>query len=169
VIVTKESAARSQLETAIRLWFNDGDPVSIHTLAAAANELLNRVGSKFGKQSPVQKYIEARPEVVGKRLRKAQNFFKHAYTDLNERLDYDPAHGDLLILDSILLYHALFGSMTRLMAAFTYRLSLTEPALASLGFPAEMQKESSTEFCDLSVISRSEFLEKFLRIGTQSP
>jgi len=57
-------------------------------------------------------------------LRKAQNFFKHAYTDLNERFDYDPAHGDLLILDSILLYHALFRSMTPIMAAFISRYSL---------------------------------------------
>ena len=35
--VTKLDAARRQLETAITLWFHDGDPVSIHTLAAAVD------------------------------------------------------------------------------------------------------------------------------------
>src|SRR6266478_2929934 len=36
IIVNKELAARGQLHTAIALWFSYGDPVSIHTLAAAA-------------------------------------------------------------------------------------------------------------------------------------
>jgi hypothetical protein len=39
--VTKQSAARSQLETAIRLWFYEGDPVAIHTLAVAAHDCLH--------------------------------------------------------------------------------------------------------------------------------
>src|SRR5207245_10811773 len=34
ITVTKLDAARRQLRTAIRLWFEEGDPVSIHTLAA---------------------------------------------------------------------------------------------------------------------------------------
>jgi hypothetical protein len=39
IVVTKLDAARRQLRTAIHLWFNDGDPVSIHALAFAAYEL----------------------------------------------------------------------------------------------------------------------------------
>jgi len=41
IIVTKASAAKSQLETAIQLWFDDADPVSIHTLAVAAHDCYN--------------------------------------------------------------------------------------------------------------------------------
>src|SRR5438552_18089527 len=37
--LTKVGVAQSQLKTAIRLWFNDGDAVSIHTLACAAYEI----------------------------------------------------------------------------------------------------------------------------------
>ena len=36
--VTKQSCARSQLETAITLWFTGGDLVSIHALAVAAQD-----------------------------------------------------------------------------------------------------------------------------------
>ena len=39
--VSKLDAARRQLETAIRLFFYDGDFVSTHTLAAAAFNVLN--------------------------------------------------------------------------------------------------------------------------------
>jgi hypothetical protein len=38
--ISKLDAARRQLDTAIRLYFMEGDPVSVHTLAAAAFEIL---------------------------------------------------------------------------------------------------------------------------------
>jgi argininosuccinate synthase len=41
IIVTKIEAARRQLNTAIELWFNDGDPVSIHTLASSAHQIIH--------------------------------------------------------------------------------------------------------------------------------
>jgi hypothetical protein len=44
--VTKLDAARRQLQTAIRLWFQDADPVSIHTLAAAAYEIIHAVSKQ---------------------------------------------------------------------------------------------------------------------------
>src|SRR4051812_2812006 len=43
--VSKLDAARRQLQTAVKLWFHDDDPVSIHTLLMAAHEIfrvLNR-------------------------------------------------------------------------------------------------------------------------------
>jgi hypothetical protein len=39
--ITKLEAARRQLVTAIRIYFADGDPISTHTLAAAAFEILD--------------------------------------------------------------------------------------------------------------------------------
>ena len=46
ITVTKLDAARRQLRTAIRLWFNDGDLVAIHTLAFAAYEIIHVVSKK---------------------------------------------------------------------------------------------------------------------------
>jgi hypothetical protein len=41
VAITKLEAARRQLRVAISLWFQDGDEVSIHTLACTAHEIIN--------------------------------------------------------------------------------------------------------------------------------
>jgi hypothetical protein len=43
--ISKFDAAKRQLETAIRLWFHSGDPVSVHTLAAASHQLLHDLGN----------------------------------------------------------------------------------------------------------------------------
>lgn len=50
LIVTKASAARTQLETAIGLWFTDGDPISILALAVAANDCYHADG-RFGREA----------------------------------------------------------------------------------------------------------------------
>jgi hypothetical protein len=46
--VSKFDAARRQLETAIRLYFFQGDPISIHTLASAAAQILQDLSGHRG-------------------------------------------------------------------------------------------------------------------------
>ena len=46
VRVTKLDAAKKQLETAIMLYFHDGDPVSIHTLCCAAYSVIHTLNKK---------------------------------------------------------------------------------------------------------------------------
>ncbi len=46
--ISKLDAAKRQLDTAIRLYFCDGDPVSIHTLAAASYNILRDVTEQIG-------------------------------------------------------------------------------------------------------------------------
>jgi len=53
--VTKKSAAISQLESAILLWLNSGDAVSIHTLAVASNDCFHAIGKLKNKPSRLQK------------------------------------------------------------------------------------------------------------------
>jgi len=45
--LSKLNVAKRQLETAIKLYFNDNDPVSIHTLACAAREILSDLNEKY--------------------------------------------------------------------------------------------------------------------------
>ena len=40
-IITKMEAAHRQLGVAIRLWFEDGDQIAIHSLAAAAHQIIH--------------------------------------------------------------------------------------------------------------------------------
>jgi hypothetical protein len=39
--ITKMDAAKRQVRTAIKLWFMEEDPVSIHTLVSAAHEIIH--------------------------------------------------------------------------------------------------------------------------------
>ena len=64
-LVTKEGAAQAQLETAIWLWVTKDDPVSIHTLAAASNDILHALGAKVSLPSIHAEWLKTQP----KRLR----------------------------------------------------------------------------------------------------
>jgi len=64
IIVSKELAARGQLETVIMLWFHYADPVSIHTLAAAAQGILQDVAGKNHKLSHMRIWVKNFPADV---------------------------------------------------------------------------------------------------------
>ena len=95
ITVTKLDAARRQLRTAIRLWFNDGDPVAIHTLAYAAYEIIHVVSKKRNRtrllvfDSPMIKneYRSA----WNKKIKEHANFFKHANIDPDGSIAFVPA------------------------------------------------------------------------------
>jgi hypothetical protein len=79
-------AAKSQLGTAIQLYFEDRDPISVHTLVSAAGELINRACAARGLMT-FRADLLNRGAIVGKRkeisdaLNQARNFFKHAEPD----------------------------------------------------------------------------------------
>jgi hypothetical protein len=112
--ITKRDAARRQLATAIELFFNDGDTVSIHTLTSAAYEVLRDLGKKGGIYSSIKDspYIKPKKQKEAiKIFNKDQNFFKHANTDAEAVLDFHPDTTPLIIIDAIDLYIRLTGSI----------------------------------------------------------
>jgi len=105
--VGKLEAAHRQLRTAISLWFNDGDPVSIHTLAFAAHEIFDAVSKK---RDPYRRDMlfdsalikdEYRREFVSG-LKKHANFFKHADHDSDAEIEFNPLLTEGFILFAIL-------------------------------------------------------------------
>src|SRR5262245_50173264 len=80
--ISKIDAAKSQLATAIELYFEDRDPISVHTLAMAASEIIDRLCEGKGLQSMrahfMAQIMPARRKEVADALNKAVNFFKHA-------------------------------------------------------------------------------------------
>ena len=82
--ITSREAALNQLATAIRLYFEDRDPVSVHTLISAAGELLDQM---VGSNSPRNELL-TKADVVGRRreisdkLNAPRNFFKHGSNDI---------------------------------------------------------------------------------------
>jgi len=79
--ISKLDATKRQLEVAIRLYFAWGDPVAIHTLAAAAfNILIDINDHRGGKGPPIrEKFLDwIRPEHLldaKKKLKEAEGDF----------------------------------------------------------------------------------------------
>jgi len=108
--IGKTQAALQQIVEAARLFFEERDPVSIHTLVAASHGilrdlLLKKGDGSFLKDSP---YVRAEKRTEFHRIiNKAQNFFKHANRDPDESLQFDPASTKFLLLDAIEMLHRL--------------------------------------------------------------
>jgi hypothetical protein len=88
--VTKLSAARRQLVTALRLFFDDREPVSVHTLAHAAWEITSSLCKNEGIKTFIENAAEANDASV-KDIKAAanqfKNFFKHADRDPEMAID----------------------------------------------------------------------------------
>jgi hypothetical protein len=126
---TTEAAAQSQLETAIMLWFQYGDPVSIHTLAAAASGCYHALGDKKGTPTVIETFIKSLPKKKRPLARAARNFFKHGPERGREKIVFRPEEAELLMLDSIISHEQLFPTRTPLMTCFFARLSYENPRL----------------------------------------
>jgi len=112
IILTKLDAAKRQLETAVRLYFNDADPVSIHTLVCASHEILTNLNEKRGNSPTIisdNLIKEPYKKMVRDKIREAKNFFKHADKDPDGVLKFYPAVNDFFLLDSCETYEILTG------------------------------------------------------------
>lgn len=123
VRLTKLEAARRQLETAIRLYFSEVDPASVHTLAAAAGQLLKDLNRhRDGAPMLSDQILQwAKPEFKNEILRKfaeAENYLKHADRDPDQILEFDTQQSEFLILDSCETYRRLTGERLPLLAIF---------------------------------------------------
>jgi hypothetical protein len=74
-------AAHRQLATAVRMYFQDDDAVSIHTLACAAREIYEKRCKSEGADRMFEHLLEANPHLdesgMWKVLNHQRNFFKH--------------------------------------------------------------------------------------------
>jgi hypothetical protein len=108
--LNKEEVAVRQLDSAIRLLFQGGDVVSVHTLACAAANVLRDILKSQGNKGWHDAIIENHPGIeqeIRQVLARAQNFFKHADRDAEEELDFDENSNDEIILVATLEYGEL--------------------------------------------------------------
>jgi hypothetical protein len=156
-------AARTQLETAIALWFRYADPMAIHTLAAAANEIYHGIGRGKGAPGIVQSWKKENPKLRDL-ANLAQNFGKHANTDPDGTLRLAPGHAELLMLDGAVTHAKLSGTMTGIMRCFYGRLALESPAARSQIIKAPMRQKffDAIKVHKLGVSNRMEFLSVVL-------
>jgi hypothetical protein len=123
--ISKIDAARRQLECAVRLYFNNGDAISIHTLASAARNVLIDICSHRGvtgeifRESLIDLYVKSEHhQTVRARYRRAENFFKHADNDPDGLLSFNPEYSDYALFEGTEAYAKLTGESTPAMLTF---------------------------------------------------
>ena len=103
----KEDVAVKQLDIAIRLLFDGGDVVSVHTLACAAanlfRDMLKAKGGETWQDAIIATYPRMEREIC-QTLVRAQNYFKHADRDPEDALDFDEKSNDETIIVATLEY-----------------------------------------------------------------
>jgi hypothetical protein len=132
--ISKVEAARRQLDTAIDLWFEDRDALSVFTLAFASLKVLFGTYAHQGEDG----FNEALDQLIGesgwRSMSRNANFLKHADRDPDAVLSqFHPDMGMPLIGLATLLYRRLTGGLSLKMQAFD---SWTEMIAAEeLGIP----------------------------------
>jgi hypothetical protein len=101
--VTKLDVAKRQLETAILLYFNNSDPVSIHTLAAAAYNILRTLNKNVGDimLKDCGQFLNAEQQKEFHRcVNEAENFFKHADRDADKSYKFKPESTEAMLVEA---------------------------------------------------------------------
>jgi hypothetical protein len=144
--ITKLQAVKEQLETAIDLFFNDGSPVSIHTLTwAAYNVLCDLNKHKGGSPTLINDGFLSivKPEhkkALRRKLREAHTFFKHADKDPDDELEFEPAQTDYVLVDACDRYHLLHGSVNHRISAFQVWFFLSRRYYLNAEYNAEIDR-----------------------------
>jgi len=136
--MAKLDAARRQLETAIALFFDNGDPVAIHTLACAAYDVIDNVNhSRGGKEMFVKRRYTRLPGRLSRgALNSVQNFFKHADIDPEGELEFFPEMTEPIMADACNTYIELTGESVALFHCMVWWFKSREGA-EGFDFPHE--------------------------------
>jgi hypothetical protein len=160
ICILKLDAAKRQLDVAINLFFKNGDPVSIHTLTAAAYDILIGLG-KIAKivelgVKDIELYVkEEHQKEYRAILNKAQNFFKHSDKDPKETIEFNPDETIFFLLSAVKLYIDLTKEKPNNMIIFIHWCLLMYPNIVK----DEYKKEYKYHRSQLNPADRSKFFD----------
>ncbi|QEE25822.1 hypothetical protein CS053_15875 [Rhodanobacter glycinis] len=106
VKVTKVQVASNQLDAAIELFFLSDNSIAVHTLTAAAYNVLRDLARRDGLDFPfiktgfVSTLKKSDKSKVIAFLNGPENFFKHADRDPDGVLEFDPELTELMLIDA---------------------------------------------------------------------
>jgi hypothetical protein len=171
VTVTKLQAVRRQLETALTLYFDEKDPVSIHTLAAAAYNVLKDLNRKDGGKPMLVKEVSAKqiveqlghtPRVVAEILNEPENFFKHADRDADRTLTFNDRQSEVLLFDACGKYGEMTKDFVPIFAAFVQWFTCHYPQTVRPGFEHLLPPPELMEFA--KQVTRRQWLDYMLSV-----
>ena len=132
LLLSKLDVAERQLNQAIRLFFDGGDPVSVHTLSEACAQVLYDIRHKFGAQSKMRDSDIIKPEVRKEWLASlfsSRNFFKHADRDSEEVHEFKEEFNHFSLLDSANMYLSAKKAWTPETIVYVQWFAITYPAM----------------------------------------
>jgi hypothetical protein len=165
--IGKFDAARRQLRTAITLWFNDGDPVSTHTLAFAAYEVIHAISEKRDPNRRDLLFDAALVKDEYRRefnvaIRKHANFFKHADRNGDSVIDFDPRTTEIYLMFAIVGVALCGESHTEEESIFLWWLQINRPdLLTDQGHKMVADHIPVHALEDFRALSKREFLRAF--------
>src|SRR5664279_4052301 len=146
--ITKEESARRQIETAIYLFFSEGDEISIHVLASSAAQILADVcknkNVKSFRDMLIERVNPGYEKYVSDKLKEAYNYFKHADRDTDDQLErFSPGTNAPLLFSCCYDYqHAFERTVQELPSALliflVWQLAV-RPEMVLDGFPLRDQ------------------------------
>jgi hypothetical protein len=134
--VSKLDAATRQLHMAIRLYFQDDDPLGVHTLVGAAHKILEDLSRKRGLGSSLQSngmgVQTGHHASVLRAIKEAKAFLKHADRDPDAELTFHPDWTDFLMMDAIQMHLRLASTFDQTDVIFLIWLSTKYPSVLLL-------------------------------------
>jgi hypothetical protein len=120
--VSKLDGARRQIEMAIKLYFDYGDPVPIHTLTAAAYSVLRDVNEKRGGELMLKdawRFLDTPEAREFKRyINQPENFLKHADKDPEGTFTLDTRWTQAMLCEASHKHCGLTGESPPLLVLF---------------------------------------------------
>jgi hypothetical protein len=168
--ISKLDAASRQLHKAVQMFLNKNDPVSIHTLGSAAQEMFESLCRarkiKSLKSQILETVREERQNEFGKKLNEAKNFFKHANRDSEADIKFNPDTNEFVLWDAVQLYYLLTKQKEPLFVAFLLWMYAKNPEFVILNPEQKMAYDFLTK--DLDPNNRSLFLQKVSKLSQGS-
>lgn len=162
-------AAREHLNTALVLWFADKEPVSVHTLAYAAFEVINDMNKRAKKPPLLYEHLPEynRNELISM-LREHAYFFKHAdgrkQAQAREFILFLPRHSELFMVAALEGLWQLDVPFNETEKAFRLWFAVHRPQFHAADFIERLRQSLPIEaWRGLKRYSKKQFLQAMVK------
>jgi hypothetical protein len=168
--ITKVDAAVRQLDTAIMLWFQRGDAISIHTLACSAYQILHDINQHRKGPELIFDSIIIKDEfrlLAKSYLKKTYNFLKHAEKDPDPKgaIDFNSSVTEGFIMFANLGLEYLGIKPNSIRSAFIIYQCLHKPELFNeKGLHSILRDIPPNQLSDILNLNRCQFFESYISL-----
>lgn len=132
----KREIAKRQIDSALEMFFDNKDSLSVITLAGAGEEILGKLLKRDGRIAMIDHIISLDKRltgngrdfgVVNKEVNGIRNALKHANDPLEDEIEIDPSHAKAMLSRAVVNYTLYFEDATPLMLKFYEHLQMVYP------------------------------------------